>query len=72
MCKDALVDGLHIYEDIAIPDSRKGHRFYVFPDGTYLLGNNGRETIYGKFFIIENGVMRKVCENGESMDLPFI
>lgn len=72
MCKDALVDGLHIYEDIAIPDSCKGYRFYVFPDGTYLLGEKGRETIYGEFYIIENGVMRKVCEKGESMDLPFI
>ena len=72
MCKDALVDGLQVYEDIAMPDSSEGHRFYVFPDGTYLLGKDGRETIYGEFFVIENGVLRKVCENGESMELPFI
>jgi peptidase E len=72
MCKDALVDGQKVYEDIAMPDSCEGHRFYVFPDGTYLLGSGGRETIYGEFFIIENGVLRKVCENGQSMELPFI
>ncbi len=72
MCKDALVDGQKVYEDIAMPDSCEGHRFYVFPDGTYLLGHDGRETIYGEFFIIENGVLRKVCENGQSMELPFI
>lgn len=72
MCKDALVDGQKVYEDIAMPDSCEGHRFYVFPDGTYLLGHDGRETIFGEFFLIENGVLRKVCENGESMELPFI
>lgn len=72
MCKDALVDGLQVYDDIAMPDSFKGYRFYVFPDGTYLLGKDGVETIYGEFYIIENGVMRKVCDNGQSMTLPFI
>lgn len=72
MCKDGEVDGFLIYEELAMPDSRKGYRFYVFPDGTYLLGKNGKETIYGEFYIIENGVMRKICEDGQSIELPFI
>lgn len=65
-------DGIQAYRDIAIPDSRDGHRFYAFPDGTYLLGKNGTESIHGEFFIIENGVMRKVGENGQTVQLPVI
>lgn len=73
LCKDMQVDGFKVYDDIAIPDSKADlRRFYVFPDGTYLLGENGNETIYGEFFLIENGVMRKVANNGQQMRLPFV
>lgn len=73
LCKDQQVDGFKIYEDIAMPDSKAGLcRFYVFPDGTYLLGENGTETIYGEFYLIENGVMRQVANDGQQMRLPFV
>ena len=73
LCKDQEVDGFKIYDEIAIPDSLKSkHRFYVFPDGTYLYGDNGNETIYGEFYVIENGVMRKVANDGQQMGLPFV
>ena len=73
LCKDQQVDGLKIYDEIAMPDSKSSlHRFYVFPDGTYLYGDNGNETIYGEFFVIENGVMRKVANDGQRMGLPFV
>ncbi|MGM9758732.1 MAG: Type 1 glutamine amidotransferase-like domain-containing protein [Parabacteroides sp.] len=73
LCKDMLVDGLKVYDDIAMPDSKHQlRRFYVFPDGTYLYGMYGMETIYGEFFLIENGVLRKVADNGQQMQLPFI
>lgn len=72
MFHDTPVDGLQAYRDIAMPDSRNGHRFYAFPDGTYLLGKDGIESIHGEFYVIENGVMRKVGENGQTVQLPFI
>jgi len=73
MCKDMEVDGLHVYEDLAIPDSKKrGDRYYVFPDGTFLLGKDGKETIFGEMYIIENGVMRKITDDGQWIELPFI
>jgi len=72
MCKDMEVDGLQVYEDIALPDSKGGRRFYAFPDGTFLLGKDGKETIFGEFYLVENGVMRKVLEDGQSIDLPFV
>ena len=73
LCKDLSVDGFKVYDDIAMPDSRQQwHRFYVFPDGTYLLGADGEETIYGEFLLIENGVMRRVAGDGQQMRLPFV
>ncbi len=72
MFKEAPKDGKHPFHDLAMPDSKNGYRFYAFPDGTYLMGRNGDEKIYGEFFLIENGVMRKVGENGQIMSLPFI
>ena len=72
MCKDMKVDGLRVYDDIAIRDSRGGNRFYVMPDGTYILGENGHEEMHGEFWMIENGVMRKVAENGQVVNLAVI
>ena len=59
-----------IFRDVGCIRSKT--RFYVFPDGTYLYGYNGNETIYGEFYIIENGVMRKVANDGQKMGLPFV
>ena len=73
LCKDLTVDGFRVYEEIAMPDSKSSRsRFYVFPDGTYLFGENGNETIYGEFYVIEYGVIRKVANDGQQMGLPFI
>ena len=73
LCKDMMVDGYKVYDDIAMPDSKAMlRRFYVFPDGTYLYGENGNETIFGEFYLIENGVMRQVANDGQSMRLPFV
>ncbi|MGN0213478.1 MAG: Type 1 glutamine amidotransferase-like domain-containing protein [Muribaculaceae bacterium] len=70
--KNSQTGGKHAFRDLAMPDSRQGRRFYAFPDGTYLFGQNGVEQIYGEFFVVENGVMRKVGENDQVMELPFI
>ena len=72
MFKYSDSDSPNALTDIAIPDSRHGHRFYAFPDGTYLMGCNGEEKIYGEFYLIENGVMRQVSENGQVVALPVI
>ena len=72
MFKNSDIAETNVLTDIAIPDSRHGHRFYAFPDGTYLMGCNGEEKIYGEFYLIENGVMRQVSENGQVVALPVI
>lgn len=62
--KDDIVDGLRIYEEIAYPDSM-GRKFYVLPDGSYLYIRNGREELRGQAWLIENGTMRKISEDGD-------
>lgn len=62
--KDDLLDGLRLFEEIAFSDSF-GRRFYVFPDGTYLYLHDGLEEIRGEAWVIEDGTMRKISENGD-------
>ena len=62
--KDDTVDGLRIYEEIAYPDSMD-RKFYVLPDGSYLYLHNGREELRGQAWLIEDGVMRKISEDGD-------
>ena len=66
--KDDVVDGLRIYEEIACPDSM-GRKFYVLPDGSYLYVHNGREELRGEAWLIENGVMHKISEEGDTVAL---
>ena len=47
--KEDLVDGLRLMEDITYPDSY-GHSFLAIPDG--------------EAYLIEEGQIRRICENG--------
>lgn len=66
--KDDVVDGLRIYEEIAYPDSM-GRKFYVLPDGSYLCIRDGGEELRGEAWLIEDGVMRKISEEGDAVSL---
>lgn len=69
--KDFVLDGMKVYNEVAAKDSM-GKRFYVFPDGTYLYSMFGYEEIRGEAFLMENGIFRKICEDGQSVLLPII
>ena len=62
--KDDYVDGLRLFEDITFSDSY-GHRFYAIPDGSYLLETPGRKEIRGEAYLISDGEIRKICNEGE-------
>ena len=68
MVKDHILDGMRLFEDITFSDSR-GRVFYALPDGSFLLGKNGRETIYGEAWRIQDGAMRQICREGEAYPL---
>ena len=67
----AMLDGRRLMEDIIIPESRQ-RAFYTFRDGTYILCENGRETIFGEAYIIENCRMRKICDDGQTFILTHM
>ncbi len=66
--KDEVLDGLRIYEDIAVQDSI-GRTFYVLPDGSYLHIHNGRQELRGEAYRIHDGKMEQIQRLGESMTL---
>lgn len=66
--KDWTLDGLRLYEDITYADSM-GHQFYVLVDGSYLLGKGGREELRGEAYLIEDGAIRRISQEGETIRL---
>ncbi|MDO4298025.1 MAG: Type 1 glutamine amidotransferase-like domain-containing protein [Lachnospiraceae bacterium] len=63
MVKDNELDGKRLYEDITYGDSY-GRKFLVLPDGSYLLREDGQETVWGEAYEISDGILRKICEDG--------
>lgn len=61
--KNSVKDGKKLFEDISMPDSQ-GHYFLTIPDGSYveIVGND--RNIYGEAWMIHNGRMWQICENG--------
>ena len=66
MVKDNYLDGRRLYEDITFADSW-GECFYVFPDSTYLLIEDGQTTLYGEAWQLADGQMEKISELGDIM-----
>lgn len=64
MVKDWTIDGMRLYEDITYGDSH-GHEFVVLVDGSYLLIENGIETIWGEAYLITEGLCHKICGEDE-------
>lgn len=66
--KDVHLDGKHVIHDIAIPDS-VGKKFYALPDGSYIVCTDGKEYLYGEGHLISDGEIRKICSDGEFVEL---
>lgn len=62
MVKDYELDGKRLYEDITYGDSY-GRRFLVLPDGSYLLIQDGVETVWGEAYQIADGKITGICED---------
>ncbi len=62
------VDGLRVVEDMAYPDSM-GREFIALNDCSYILHDNGLETLYGEAYRIKDGRMTQICGYGESVPI---
>lgn len=70
MVKDNELDGRRLMEDITYGDSY-GKCFLALPDGSYLLIADGEETVWGEAYQITDGVLEKICEDGEQRKWIF-
>ena len=62
--KDSMLGGKRMMEDIVYPDSF-GERFYCMPDGTYLMIKDGKSEIWGEYWLLSDGIIKKMQENTE-------
>ena len=68
MMKDAWLDGRPLFADITFGHSM-GKTFYAIPDGSFVLVEDGAETLYGEGWRIRDGRMEPVCAAGERLTL---
>ncbi|MDO4321877.1 MAG: Type 1 glutamine amidotransferase-like domain-containing protein [Lachnospiraceae bacterium] len=65
MVKDSELDGKRLYEEITFGDSY-GRCFLALPDGSYLMIQDGAETIWGEAYRVSEGTITRICEDGSS------
>lgn len=68
MIRDAVLDGLRLFEDVTCSDSR-GRCFYALVDGSYLLIRDGREELRGEAWRIRDGVTERISREGDILYL---
>jgi dipeptidase E len=68
MVRDTVLDGKRLFEDITYPDSA-GRRFVALVDGSYILCEEGRQTIWGEAYQIADSVLTPLCAEGETLAL---
>lgn len=66
--KDDCLDGLRLIEDITYADS-VGHEIIALNDGSYIMLEDGKTTLYGEAYRIKDRQQRKICSDGESISL---
>ena len=68
MIKDAVLDGRRVFEDITYPDSA-GREFICLVDGSYIICENGAQTLYGEAYRIVNGAIEQISAEDEVSSL---
>lgn len=66
--KHEKLDGLWIIDEISVADS-DGKEFLALPDGSYVLCEGGKETVYGRAYRIADRRLNQVCRDGEAVVL---
>ena len=59
------LDGMRAIDEIAASDSR-GRCFLCLNDGAYALQKDGKTTVYGEAYLLQNGVLTQICRDNES------
>lgn len=59
--KDDVLDGFRLIEDITYADSM-GHEILALNDGSYIVIDDGIETLYGEAYSIKDGCQKQICK----------
>lgn len=66
--RDEMLDGMRLIEDITLHDSFV-HEIIALNNGSYILLDSEKTTLYGEAYMIKNGQMQKICSDGETVAL---
>lgn len=64
--KDDYLDGMRLIEDITYADS-VGHEILALNDGSYVVIENGKTTLFGESYMIKDRRHWKICDKGNSI-----
>ncbi len=64
--RDKILDGRRLYEDITCEDSY-GKQFFTLVDSSYIMQKSGEITLYGEAYLVSEGSIEKICEDGGYM-----
>lgn len=68
--KDDILDGLHLFNEITLPDSFN-HHFIAIPDGSFILQRRGIPVLHGEGYIVADGEIIRVGKIGETLPLDL-
>ena len=66
--RDEYLDGMRLIEDITFEDS-VGHEIIAMNDGSYLMIDDGKTTLYGEAYRIKDRQLTQICKDGECVIL---
>ncbi len=66
--RDEMLDGMRLIEDITFSDSM-GNEIIALNNGSFIIAENGTETLYGEAYSIRDGELKQICTDGECIRL---
>lgn len=65
----ANFNGLELYQRKHILNESMKREIYAISDGAYIIESNNSITIFGESYLIKDGIITKLCSNGEQKTL---
>ena len=62
--KDDYLDGMRLIEDITYEDS-VGHEIIALNDGSYIMLDDGKTTLYGEAYMIKDREQTQICKEDD-------
>lgn len=66
--KDEMLDGMRLIEDITYSDSM-GHEIIALNNGSFIVLDNGTDTLYGEAYSIKDGEQKQICTDDKWIQL---